>query len=92
MLNYNMNNFNKVLITNIHDRTSRYECDNIDGYKKHLKSNPNMVEIIGEYNQQIKPIFDIDAYDAKPDIKTIFTDINKLFPNKPVKYAEREPR
>ena len=51
-----------------------------------------MVEIIGEYNQQIKPTSDIDAYDAKPDINTIITDINKLFPNKPVKYAEREPR
>ena len=92
MLNYNMNNFNKVLITNIHDRTTRYECNDIDGYKKHLRTNPNMVEIIGEYTQQIKPIFDIDAYDTKPDINEIINDINKLFPNKPVKYAEREPR
>jgi len=93
MLNYNMNkHFNKVIITNIHDRTTRYECNNIDGYKEHLKSNQNMVEIIGEYNQQIKPIFDIDAYDAKPNIDAIITDINKLFPDKPVKYAEREPR
>jgi hypothetical protein len=33
MLKYNMNNFNKVLITNIHDRTTRYECNNIEGYK-----------------------------------------------------------
>ena len=93
MLKYNMNKqFNKVLITDIHDRTTRYECDNIDGYKKHLKSNPDMVEHIGEYNQQIKPIFDIDAYDTKPDINSIIIDINKLFPNKTVKYAEREPR
>lgn len=84
--------FNKVIITNIHDRTTRFECDNIDGYKKHLRTNPNMVEIIGEYCQQIKPIFDIDAYDAKPDIDAIINDIHKLFPNKPVKYAEREPR
>ena len=87
-----MNNFNKVFITNIHDRTSRYECDNIEGYKKHLKTNLNMVVVIGEYNQQIKPIFDIDAYDTKPDINAIINDINKLFPNKLVKYAEREPR
>lgn len=92
MLKYNMNNFNKVIITNIHDRTTRYECNDIIGYKEHLKSNQNMVEIIGEYNQQIKPIFDIDAYDTKPDINLIINDINKLFPNKPVKYAEREPR
>ena len=51
-----------------------------------------MVKIIGEYNQQIKPINDIDAYDAKPDVNSIITDINKLFPNKSVKYDEREPR
>jgi len=84
--------YNKVFITNIHDRTTRYECDDIEGYKNHLCTNPNMVEIIGEYDQQIKPIFDIDAYDAKPDIHSIIADINKLFPNKSVKYAEREPR
>ena len=46
----------------------------------------------GEYSQQIKPVFDIDAYDAKPDINSIIADINKIFPDKPVKYAEREPR
>ena len=84
--------FNKVLITNIRNRTERYECNNIEGYKSHLKENPNMVECIGEYSQQIKPVFDIDAYDAKPDINSIIADINKIFPDKPVKYAEREPR
>jgi len=93
MLKYNMNNcFNKVFITKWNDRNDRYECDNIEGYKQHLKQNPDMVENIGEYNQQIKPIFDIDAYDTDPDINSIITDINKIFPNKPVKYAKRDPR
>ena len=35
MLKYNMNNFNKVFIANIHNRSTRYECDSIDGYIKH---------------------------------------------------------
>ena len=86
------NSFNKVFITNIRNRTERYECNNIEGYKSHLKENPNMVECIGEYSQQIKPVFDIDAYDTKPDINCIIADINKIFPDKPVKYAVREPR
>ena len=43
-----MNNcFNKVFITKWNDRNDRYECDNIEGYKQHLKQNPDMVEIIG---------------------------------------------
>ena len=96
MLKYNnmTNSFNKVFITNIRNRTERYECNNIEGYKSHLKESPNMVECIGEYSQQIKPVFDIDAYDAIPDINSILViaDINKIFPDKPVEYAERKPR
>ena len=57
-----------------------------------LSTHPNMVKCIGEYCQQIKPIFDIDSYDAKLDIDAIINEINKLFPKKYVKYAEREPR
>ncbi len=51
------------------------------GYKQHLKQNPDMVENIGEYNQQIKPIFDIDAFDTDPIINEIAADIKKIFPN-----------
>jgi hypothetical protein len=29
-----------------------------------IKETQNMVECVGEYNQQIKTVFDIDAYDA----------------------------
>ena len=57
-----------------------------------LKENPNMVECIGKYNQKIKRVFDFDAYDAKPGIHNIIADINKIFSDKPVWYAERVPR
>ena len=90
--NSKMNNFKKVFITKFNDRGYKYECDNIEGYKKHLKENPNMAENIGEYGQQIKPIFDIDAYDTDPNIDEIILDINTLFPEKTVNYAKREPR
>jgi hypothetical protein len=92
MLKYNMNIFDKVLVTNFYDRTFRYECNDIEGYKNHLKNYPDMVECIGNYGQQIKPVFDIDAYNTEPNISSIITDINKIFPGKPIKYAKREPR
>ena len=65
----------------IYDRATRHECE---GYEKHLCTNPKMVKIVGEYYQQIKPIIDIDANDAKPDVDSIITDINILFPKKSV--------
>jgi len=83
---------NSVLITCFNNRSSCYMCDNIDGYKAHLKSNPNMVEDIGKYGQQIKPVFDIDAYEKDIIVSEITADFNKLFPDKPVYYAKREPR
>ena len=89
---YNKDDFNKVIITNFYDRNEKFECDNIEGYKNHLKTNLGMVELIGGYNQQIKPIFDIDAYNIEPDINELTTDINKIFTDKVVKFAKREPR
>ena len=83
---------NKVLITKFNDRTSKYMCDNEKGYKQYLKENPDMCENIGEYGQQIKPVFDVDAYEAEPDVNEIIADINKIFPGKSVNYAKREPR
>ena len=88
----NTQEFNKVLITKFNDRASKYICDNEKGYKQYLKENPDMVENIGEYGQQIKPILDVDAYDAEPNIDEIIADIQKIFPNKSVNYAKREPR
>ena len=88
----NTQEFNRVLITKFNDRASKYICDNEKGYKQYLKENPDMVENIGEYGQQIKPILDIDAYDAEPDIKEIIADIHKIFPNKLINYAKRDSR
>ena len=84
--------FNNALITKINDRTCRFICNNEDDYRKELKSSPDMVEIIGEYGQQIKPIFDIDAYNNDIDVNSVIQDIQKIFPNKDVKYAKRESR
>ena len=39
-----------------------------------------MVEIIGEYGQQIKPAFDIDAYNNDIDTNTIIQDIQIIIP------------
>jgi len=89
--NKNMN-FNYVIITNWKDRTSKYTCDNIEGYNKHLAKNADMCELIGGTYQQIKPVLDVDAYETDPKISEIIADINKVFPNKPVYYAKRDPR
>ena len=89
--NKNMN-FNYVIITYWNDRTSKYTCDNIEGYNKHLAKNADMCELIGGTYQQIKPVLDVDAYETDPKISEIIADINKVFPNKPVYYAKRDPR
>ena len=84
--------FNTTLITDIYERCSKYECDNVKGYKQHIKENPNMVEVIGAYGQQIKPVFDVDAYNDDIDLSSVISKINELFPGKNVYYAKREPR
>jgi hypothetical protein len=84
--------FNTTIVTDIHDRCSKYECDNVKGYKQHLKENPNMVELIGAYGEQINPVFDVDAYNDDIDISSVIAKINGLFPGKNVYYAKREPR
>jgi hypothetical protein len=67
-------------------------CDNETGYMKHLKTNPAMCEVIGEYKQYIKPVFDVDAYKNDIDIDAVKADINMMFPDKTINYAKREPR
>ncbi len=62
-----------VFITKFNDRASKYICDYEKGYKQYLKENPDMCENIGEYGQQIKPVFDVDAYEAEPDINEIIS-------------------
>ena len=84
--------YNSVIITKFNDRKYRYTCNNVKGYNDELKESPDMVEVIGEYGQQIKPVFDIDAYNDDVDINDMITKINIIFPEKTVKYAKREPR
>ena len=57
----------------------------------HIGVRNNACEIIGRENQMIKPIFDFDSY-TEIDIPLMTTKINKIFPNKIVNYATREPR
>ena len=86
------NTYNSVIITKFNDRQSRYICDNEAGYRKYLKNEPDMAEVIGEYKQQIKPTLYVDAYINDIDVNEVFDNLNKIFPDKPVKYAKREPR
>jgi hypothetical protein len=84
--------YNSVIITKFNDRLSRYICNNEAGYRKYRKDEPDMAEVIGEYKQQIKPTLDVDAYINDIDVSEVISEINKIFPDKPVKYAKRELR
>lgn len=90
----NTNNIMKapVLITKPFDRSFTFECKSETDYMKYLKDNPDMCEVIGGYKQYIKPVFDVDAYNIDIDIDEVKKDINKIFPEKSIYYAKREPR
>ncbi len=57
-----------------------------------LKNTANMPETIGSYGQQVKPCFEVDAYNQPCfevdaynrdiEIDEIITKINVMFPNK----------
>ena len=81
-----------ILITKPFDRSFRFECQDETKYLTYLQSNPNMCEVIGEYKQYIKPVFDVDAYDNDIDVNSVKSDINTLFPDKSIYYAKREAR
>ena len=83
--------FNSVIITN-NSRTYRYTCKTKENYMEKLNDTPNMPELIGSFRQQVKPCFDVDAYNQDIDIHEIIAKINALFPNKKVNIAKREPR
>lgn len=87
-----MNTFKTIHITKLFERDYKFNCDTIEGYTEELKKNPSMVENIGEYNQQIKPIFDVDAYGQDIDIDEVKKDINNIFPDKNIYYAKRDVR
>ena len=52
--------YKNVIITN-KARTLRIYCKNEKDYKRELSENPELAELIGFYNQQVKPCFDVDA-------------------------------
>jgi len=85
------NTYNSVYITNIFDRTIEYQIDNEADYRAYIELHDNAVESIGKKGQQIKPVYDLDAYE-NIDINAFIDDIKPLYPNKDIYYARREPR
>jgi hypothetical protein len=83
--------FNNILITD-YTRNEHIECKTKKEYKDYLKIKPDATEIIGGYGQQIKPIFDIDAYKTDINKDEINKIILSLFPDKKTVYASRIPR
>lgn len=83
--------FNKIIVTNIFDRSIEIIIENEVDYREYIKKNDNAVESIGKKGQMIKPIYDLDAYE-NIDINEFIDDIKPLYPNKNIYYASREPR
>ena len=73
-------------------RAYNYTCKSKEGYMTKLQNTANMPEMIGSYGQQVKPCFDVDAYNQDIDIDEIIAKIDVMFPNKKVNTAKREPR
>ena len=59
-------------------------------YESFLKKNKESIlaEYVGFKNQQVKPYFDVDAYENDIDVASVKNEINLLFPNKPIYYAK----
>jgi len=83
--------YGKVIAVDFFGIYDEVLIDNEKDYIDHIKKRDNACEMIGRDNQLIKPIFDFDSYD-KIDIPLMTKKINKMFPNKIVHYAVREPR
>ena len=86
--------FGKVCIVDFFDPsrsiTSMYSTE--EDYMNAVNKNKGMVEIIGKENQQIKPVFDVDAYDTDLDVNGELQRLSNMFKGKTVNYAKREPR
>ena len=66
MLKYNMNKFERVLISSIYKRDTRIEIFEENEYKLQVNKNDKkgrggICEIVGLEEFQVKPYFDIDA-------------------------------
>jgi len=84
--------FQAIVITDWKNRITTYPCYTIEQYHQYLAENPCLCELIGRSAQQIKPVFDVDAYENDIDINQVIADIQKVFPNKTINHAKRQPR
>ena len=86
--------YNSVQVTQLRNRNAKEYLSTLTDYNKYLKKyiDVPIAENVGLENQQVKPYFDIDAFNNDIDILSVKNDIQKLFPNKPIYYAKREPR
>ena len=102
MLKYNMNKFERVLISSIYKRDTRLEIFEENEYKLQVnkfdkKGRGGICEIVGLDDFQVKPYFDIDAkidLDKSFDetiIDDIENDIKKIC-NVEIYKCNREPR
>lgn len=83
--------FGKVIIVDLFDRTKKTTYDTEEAYMKAVKDCPYMGELIGGQGQYIKPVFDIDAYE-QIDIEKEIERLQPVFQGKKINYAKREPR
>ena len=61
--------YENIVICNYNTRNKIDYCDNLKEYHKLIKSNPSLSELIGG-TANIKPIFDIDAFENDGSFKS----------------------
>ena len=84
--------FGKILIVDNFNRKLTTFIDNEEDYLRHIEKCKYTAEMIGNEDQKIKPVFDIDAYDNDIDINVEIARIQAGFPNKKINVQLREPR
>ena len=99
MFNYNgekmyREQYNHIHITIQNNRSCKLYINTLSKYNKLLRDYKDSLicEDVGLENQQVKPYFDIDAYDNEIDIESVENDIREMFPEKPIYRSMREPR
>ena len=83
--------YGQVKTIDFYGKYAREDISTENALIEHIGARNNACEIIGELGQKIKPIFDFDSNEPI-NIDEMTVKINKVFPNKKVNYAMREPR
>jgi len=83
--------YGQVKTIDFYGKYAREDISTENALIEHIGARNNACEIIGEEGQKIKPIFDFDS-NVPINIDEMTVKINKVFPNKKVNYAMREPR